>query len=250
VRLLTALCLGLLAPSLAAAATEPAAPLVRPGSLQIALGAAGTSTLPLDSAALAYSLCNDLLGEDGNGRISARGECDLSVGSPKMGWEVEWIEGQGASFAVWMRPVSSERWKGKPLSTTCGLWDISLDLDPKPQPLSRLALEASPVAGPVQGVFAGVMQLAVRFHFVLRDKGKAYELPAQLPLELKGHWAAVPEGGPSLGEGASNLVLYAGVAGGQWASFPDCGTWGGTLCHVCLEAHPDVLGPLEPGSEG
>lgn len=241
-RFLTGLCLCLVfsAPARAASA---AAPPVHPGVLEIALDPAVGLTLPLDAPSLAYHLCNDFL-VDGLGGISARGECELSVGPPTLGMELEWIEGQEPSLAAWVRPASSEPWRSKaPLSTSCGLWDFWMELDPlQPQGASRLALESSPVAGPVQGVFSGVLQLGVRFHFVLRDKGKAYELPARLPLELQGHWAAMPADGPIPKAGASNLVLYAVVVDGQWASFPTCGLWGGTFCRVCLGANPDVVG--------
>lgn len=251
-RLLIGFCACLLAFTLPAAAAEPAAPLLHPGTVRLALDAAGTSTLPLDSAALAYHLCNDILGDDDFGGISARGECDLSVGSPKLDLEVQGIEYQISSLGVWLQPAGPQRWKGKPLSTSCGVWDIAMDLDRK-QPLSRLALEVSPVSGPAQGVFAGVVDLAVRFRFVLRDKGTLREVPAKLPLELKGHWAAVPadgSSGPKLPEGASNLVLYSAVANGNWAPAPDDATWGNTFCHLYLQAHPEVLGPLGPGSGG
>ncbi len=85
------------------------------------------------------------------------------------------------------------------------------------QPASELDLETSGVTSeenPAQGVFAGVVKLAVRYRFVNRTKSASYELPAVVSLELSGHWAAVPEGGPSLGPGASNLALFTGISGG------------------------------------
>jgi hypothetical protein len=222
------------------AATAPSVPDLRPGSLEIAFDPAAVSVLPVDAEALSQNLCNGLIEVDGFGGISPTGECVLTVSTPGgMVLETGGMELHGESLKVAVQPLSSLPWQVKaPLLTSCGLWDISLDLDPKQaQPVSRLALEPASIAEPVQGVFAGVVKLAVRFRFVSRDKGTAIELPATIPLELSGHWAALPKDGPSLGEDASNLVLFAGVVGGQWANFPNCVTWVGTHCRLCLRTN-------------
>ena len=122
-----------------------------------------------------------------------------------------------------------------------------LDPEPESQPVSTLTLRAS-ASDPKQGVFAGVVQLAVRYQFANRTEETSFEQPAVVPLELTGHWAIAPEGGPNLGEGASNLVLFAGVIDKNLESHPACGTWGDRRhCPLCVKP-TDVVGsrPLHP----
>lgn len=225
-----------------------AAPALRPGSLEIAVDPAAASFLPVDTEELALGLCASVLPDDWDGPIAPRAECDLSVSPPpRLGLFVDDVTPGDSSWRVSLHPERSTAWKGSaPVATSCGLWDVSLVLDPdKQQPVSELALEASG-EDPVQGVFSGTVKLALRYRFVNRDDGTTHELPAVIPLELSGHWAAVPAGGPSLGAGASNLVLYAGFTAGEWMGFPSCATWGGTRCPVCAVPPPDVLDSLSP----
>jgi hypothetical protein len=238
--------LGVLAVPLAAAADPTAVPLVRTGSLEIALDPDAVSVLPVDSGELRLNLCNGVLQVDGIGTISPRGECDLVVSPPRMGLFVtDATPAGGGSWQVSLHPDRSVPWKGsEPLATSCGLWDVSMVVDPgQTQPVSWLTLEPS-AADPGQGVFAGTVKLAVRYRFVNRERGTSIELPAVPSLELTGHWAAVPADGPSLGEGASNLVLFAGSYQGQWESVPTCATWGSMRCEVCVEPGPDVVETL------
>lgn len=225
-----------------------AAPVLYPGSLEIAVDPAAASFLPVDSEELKLGLCASVLPGNWDGPIAPRAECDLSVSPPpRLGLFVDDVAPGDSSWRVSLQPRRSTAWKGSaPVATSCGLWDVSMVLDPdREQPVSELALEASG-ADPAQGVFAGAVKLAVRYRFVNRDDGTTHEMPAVIPLELSGHWAAVPAGGPSLGSTASNLVLYAGFAGGEWSGFPSCATWGGTRCPVCAAPPPDVLERLNP----
>jgi hypothetical protein len=232
-----------------AAQSDPTAPLVRAGLL----GADGDPTrlsyLPLDTGLLANQLCSGTPPASW-GTITPRGECDLSVGPPRLGFfttDSASVSGLAGSLHTSLQIVSSGTWTATaPLSTQCGLWDISMALDPgKKQPVSDLALQTSP-ADPAQGAFAGVAQLAVRFHFVNRDDGTTLELPATIPLELSGHWTAVS--GNEASPDASNLLLYAGTVDGEVSPFPSCGTWGSTGCHVCLTTGLEDLAGLAPGS--
>jgi hypothetical protein len=218
-----------------AAQTDPTAPLVRAGFLGVDGDPTMVSYLPLDTGLLRDDLCSGSPTASW-GSITPRGECDLSVSPPRLGFFAEdSVAGSGAvgSLHTSLQIASSGTWTATaPLSTGCGLWDISMVLDlGRKQPASDLALQTSP-ADPAQGAFAGVAQLAVRFRFVNRDHGTTLELPATIPLELSGHWTAVSADG--LSPDASNLLLYAGAVDGEVSPFPACGTWGGTRCHVCL----------------
>jgi hypothetical protein len=233
----------LLASPLAAQTGAPA-PLVHAGSLSVDGDPAAVSYLPLDTSLLKDKLCS----KDPTaswGTITPRGECDLSVSPPRLGFTTEdsvTVSGGSvtSSIQVSLQAGSAGTWTASgPLSTACGLWDISMTLDPsQEQTASEISLEPSGT-GTAQGVFAGTAPLAVLYRFVNRDHGTTLELPAVLPLELSGHWAAASTAG--LSPGASNLLLYAGVVDGEISPFPACGTWGGTRCHVCL-----TLGSGEP----
>lgn len=248
---LSCLCLlGLLASPLAAQPGSSPSPVIRTGSLKIAIDPAAVSFLPIDSEELRTRLCSGRPTVDNWGALTPRGECNVSVAPPPdIPLYVDSVFPRGSSLGVSLHPGGAEIWRGSaPVDTPCGLWDLSLTVDPdSAQPASELDLETSGES-PAQGVFAGVMKLAVHYRFFNRTKGASYELPAVVALELSGHWGAVPEGGPSLGPGVSNLMLFTGVSGdvsgGQWASAPACGTWGGTRCQVCFTPGPDVIPTL------
>jgi hypothetical protein len=250
---LSCLCLlGLLVSPLTAAAqpgTSPT-PVIQTGSLKVALDPAAVSFLPIDSEEMRASLCSSRPHPTDWGTLAPRGECNVSVAPPPdIPLNVDGAVPQGSSVRVSLHPGSGEIWHGGgPVDTACGLWDLSMIVDPDAaQPASELNLEISG-DNPAQGVFAGVVKLAVRYRFVNRTKGATHDLPAVVSLELSGHWAAVPEGGPSLGPGVSNLMLFTGVSGdvsgGQWAGAPACVTWGGTRCPVCFTPAPDVVPTL------
>ena len=140
------------------------------------------------------------------------------------------------SARVTVRPTDLPAWEGDTqIGTACGLWDVSMALDPgHEQPTSWLALEPS-TEDSSQGVFAGVVQIAVLFHFANRTTGTSLDLPAVVPLDLAGHWAALSGTAPGRwdGEGdASNLGLFAGHFDGTWSSIPGYASWGARPCRV------------------
>lgn len=228
----------------------PPPPVVHRGTLSLDLDPAAVSFLAVDSVALSgESLCRGTVSVDVWGTLSPRGECDLSVATPPpIGVYVDDGVPDSGTLRVAAQPLGSTVLPGaEPISTPCGLWDVSLILDPGgAQPVSQLVLHPDG-ADPAQGVFAGVMKLSGRYHFANRDKRSTLDVPAVASLDLSGHWAAVPDGGPSLGTGASNLVLFSRVFDGQWSSVPTCDvTWGGGFCHLCATTPPDVLQSLNP----
>jgi hypothetical protein len=242
--------LGLLASPLAAQPGSVPPPVIRTGSLKVAIDPAAVSFLPIDREEVGARLCSGRPPIGDWGTLTPRGECNVSVAPPPdIPLYVDSVFPRGSSLQVSLHPGGAEIWRGStPVDTPCGLWDLSLIVDPDgAQPASELDLETSggiSEESPAQGVFAGVMKLAVHYRFVNRTKGGSYELPAVVSLELSGHWAAVPEGGPSFGPGVSNLMLFTGVSGEQWAGFPGCVTWGGTRCPVCFTPGPDVVPAL------
>lgn len=231
------------------AASEPAAAVLRAGTVEIVHDPAAVSFLPVDSEALKSLLCNGFPPNGDWAKLSPRGECDLTVDPPgKMFLVTGGGTSIGSAARVSVQPTSWDAWHGSaPVATSCGLWDVAVELDPKrTQPVSELALEPSAM-DPAQGVFAGTLRLAALYRFANRDKATVTELPAALSLELSGHWALAPEGAPGLGDGASNLVLFAGIAAGQGFAAPSCATWGGLRCKVCLQPAPEALEMLSPG---
>lgn len=233
-----------------AAETGGAAPVLRPGRVTITADPEALSFLPLDSTGLRQNLCSGLLLVDEWGTISPRGDCNLSVAPPPgIDLFLDGITPSGASWRVSVQPAGPSSWPaGSPVDTPCGRWDVSMELDPDPtaQPVSHLSLDPSGT-DPAQGVFSGVVKLAVRYRFVNAAKGISREVPAVVPLELSGHWSAIPAGAPSLGDDASNVVLFAGFFDAHWSGIPSCGTWGGRVCPACFSPGPDVLDTLNQG---
>jgi hypothetical protein len=232
------LCL-LALPLLAAAQSTPPASIL-PGLVRIDLDPRAVSFLPIHTEALTDGLCDGTLGVSYQGTLSPRGECDVSVSTPtNMDLYTLGNVTAGGTQRVGVQPAGPATWYASaPVATPCGLWTVSMIFNPKTQPVSSLDLEPSALGtsgtNPAQGVFAGVLKIAVLYRFVNPDKGITLELPAVVPLELSGHWAAAPNiPGVSLGDGVSNLLLFAGVAGGEWSIAPACGTWADSSCPVC-----------------
>lgn len=250
------LCLlsGLLATPILATPTAAggSAPAVHAGTLSLDVAPGLPSFLPVDTGTLAATLCGGTP-VSFQSSIGPRGECNLSVGPPP---RIDLSAGEGrmadGALHVPLVATASTAWQGSVLlSTPCGDWEVSLNLDPaQPQPVSELVLQPS-AADPAQGVFAGELRLAVRYHFFNRTKGTTVEAPAVAPLELSGHWSLVPDGGDGsaaeLPPGVSNLELFSGVFGGASTPVASCGSsWGGGDCHVCLTPSPAV--PDRPDS--
>lgn len=219
------------------AAADPSLP--RAGTIEIALAPGVTSFLPIDTPELKELLC---IGSSAvyEGPISPRGECDLTVKVPS-GMILE--AGTSVSTASgWQVPVRFSAlgpWKGSaPVDTPCGLWDVSVGLDPESeQPVSTLALtESAEIPG--QGAFAGVIELAALYHFSHRTRGARLEVPTRLSLDLAGHWAILPQGRPGLVDTESNLALFTLGVQEQRFSTSSCGVWSNTRCSVCLTAEP------------
>jgi hypothetical protein len=224
-----------------AAAGDPA---VHAGALSVVVVPGLPSFLPVDTGTLAATLCGGTPVSFPS-VIGPRGECNLSVGPPP---RIDLAAGDGrpdgdGAIHVPLVATASTAWQGSALlSTPCGDWEVSLDLDPAArQPVSDLVLQPSS-ADPAQGVFAGEVRLAVRYHFFNRTKGSAVEAPAVVPLELSGHWSVVPEGSAAeLPPGISNLELFSGVFAGASTPVASCGpSWGGGDCHVCLTPAPTL----------
>jgi hypothetical protein len=232
--------LSLLALPLLAAAQAAPPPSIRPGLVRIDLDPTAVSFLPLYAEMLSDGLCAGDLAASWPGTLSPRGECDVSVSTPtNMDLYTLGNTTAGGSQRVAVQPVGPATWYASaPVATPCGLWTVSMIFNPKTQPVSSLDLEPSALGtsgtNPAQGVFAGVLKIAVLYRFVNQDKGTTLELPAVVPLELSGHWAVAPDTpGVSLGTGVSNLLLFAGVTGGEWSIAPNCGTWADSSCPVC-----------------
>ncbi len=242
---LTILCLlSFLLPIIPILATPAAAddPAVHAGALSFAVAPGLPSFLPVDTGTLSATLCGGMT-VGFPSVIGPRGECNLSVGPPP---RIDLSAGDGrpdgdGAIHVPLAVTASTAWQGSALLTTpCGDWEVSLDLDPAArQPVSDLVLQPS-AGDPSQGVFAGEVRLAMRYHLYNRTKGTTVEAPAVVPLELSGHWSVTPEG-TELPSGASNLGLFAAAFDGESTPVPSCGpSWGGGACHVCLTPAPTV----------
>lgn len=225
------------------AGADPSLP--RAGTIKITLDPGVTSFLPIDIPTLKAALCNGSI-VNYKGPISPRGECDLTVKVPSGMGVLNADDAARAGSGSWQVPVHFSAlgpWKGSaPVDTPCGLWDVSVDLDPESeQPVSTLVLTESEEI-PGQGAFASVIELAARYRFANRTDGTRFEVPARLSLDLAGHWATLPQSMPGLADPASNMtsniaLFTRGVQGRQFSA-PACGVWSNTRCAVCLTAEP------------
>jgi hypothetical protein len=221
----------------------PPPPAIHAGSLAIDVDPTFPSFLPMDGGTLSATLCSGAVPLTVQGSISPRAECNVSVGGPPPRIDLSAEEGRlgDGVIQVAVQPTASSAWEGGLLiSTPCGAWSVSLNLDPGVrQPASELLLQPA-LADPAQGVFAGELRLAVRYRFVNQDKGTRFEVPAVVPLELAGHWSVFPaDGVAALAPGTSNLALFAGKGDGETSPLPSCGpSWPGVGCHVCLTGVP------------
>jgi hypothetical protein len=235
----------LLATPLLAAADPGTLPFLRAGAIEVAFDPLEPSYLPADTSTLRQGLCTGFPDLDGERPpITPQGECEMIVRSPpRLGLETDGAPGRG-SLQISVRPTDLPAWNAStPVATACGLWDVSMSLDPdREQPVSTLAIEPSG-DNTSQGVFAGAIQIAVLFHFYNRDKGTSLDLPAVVPLDLSGRWAAASDAG-SLGSRASNLVLFAGEFLDGWSIVPGQASWGTRRCPVHPIASSSVLDGL------
>ncbi len=222
---------------------------------QIALGAAqqGGVALAIDLDALAQGLCT------GNGRpiLRASAECSLTADNypfedkrARRGIGLKASEahadGEGRITVV-VTPNALELAGTGLLRTPCGLWQYSLLLDPAADQAAA-PLTLHPAAKPAaEGMFAGVIEVAAVLHLVPLDahghpdESDAIDLPFDFTLQLAGAWATAPA--PLPGAADSNLLLFAGFAGGKWLSRPGCEwtTFDGVWCESCVEVESEVL---------
>ena len=222
------------------AGADPSLP--RAGTIGLSLAPGITSFLPIDTPALKADLCNGSI-VNYRGPISPRGECDLTVKVPSgmgiLDAETPEISARNGSWQVPVYFSTLGPWKGSaPVDTECGVWDVSVDLDPdSEQPVSTLVLTQSEDV-PGQGAFAGVIELAARYRFANRTRGTRLEVPARLSLDLAGLWTTLPQGTSGLADTASNISLFTLGTQGRPFSAPACGVWSDTHCAVCLTAEP------------
>lgn len=210
--------------------------LLRAGTIEFTLDPGAISFLPIDTPALKEILCTGF-SINYLGPISPRGECDLTVQVPSGVNVLSADTPRHAGSGHWQVPIHFSAlgpWQGSaPVDTACGLWDVSLVLDPdSDQPVSTLVLTAS-AETPAQGTFASVIDLAALYRFVHRTDDTLLEVPARLSLDLAGQWATLPPGTPGLADSASNIALFVRGVQGKRFPAPACGAWSATNCGVC-----------------
>lgn len=200
---LTALGVALFAALVASKATASSArPDVTPGEVQLVLSSDTVSTFPIDVQEWAETTC------DPTGlQLRNQPVCHLTTPESKPvlrlaiqpggpGQPVQWqIIGLNLSLA--------------PVETSCGIWDVSLTLDPtNPQPATPVIL--TPASDdPGHGIFAGVLEMSTNLLLSNRDTGQIAAANLRLGLNLGGPWTlSSPESAAG-----SNLLLFADHGG-------------------------------------
>jgi hypothetical protein len=240
-------CLALLSAASPAAAEGSSA-----GQIALAVAEPGGVALGIDLGALAQGLC-----AGGLPALRASAECGLTAGnhrndeqerSTSIGlWSGEAKATWDGRFTVEVA-ASNLDLAGPTLETPCGdLWQYSVLLDPAAVQKPALLTLHPAVSQPAQGMFAGVIEVAAVLHLVPLDadghpdEHAAIDLPFDVLFQLAGAWGTAPA--PRPGSTDSNLLLFAGSAGGAWLSRPGCQwtVFDGVWCKSCLEAEAAVL---------
>ena len=240
--------------ALLSAASPAAADGASAGRIALAAAQPGGVALAIDLDALAQELCTG-----GLPTLRTSAECGLTVNNFPIdpnGQEHQTSLGLRSGeprtagdgrVSVEVTPSALELAGTTLLRTPCGVWQYSLQLDPaavqRPAPLTL-----HPAAKhPAQGMFAGVIEMEAVLHLVpldaygQPDESAAIDLPFGFTLQLAGAWATAPD--PLPDPESSDLLLFAGFAGGIWRPRPGC-EWtifDGVWCESCLEVAPDVL---------
>lgn len=236
-------CLAILSATAPAAADGTSA-----GRISLAVAQPGGVALAIDLDALAHELCTG-----GLLNLRASAECGLTAGNHRSSIDLQSGEAttdKGGRVSVEVTPSALELAGTSLLRTSCGAWQYSLQLDPaasqRPAPLTLHPATSHPV----QGMFAGVIEVAAVLHLVpldaygQPDESAAIDLPFGFTFQLAGAWATAPALLPDPAD--SDLLLFAGFDGGLWRPRPGC-EWtifNGRLCESCLKAAPSVLNDL------
>lgn len=119
-----------------------------------------------------------------------------------------------------------------PVTTSCGVWDVSLSFDPR-QPSSPLLLKPDP-NDPERGHIASVLEMNVHLHLVNQTTGQASDNPLVLGLGVAGPWAL------EAAEEPSNDPL-----GRAALSVPGSGSGCYPIWTVCDPADPEACAPQQ-----
>jgi hypothetical protein len=239
------------------AAAPAAADGVSAGQIALGVAPSGGVALAIDLDDLAQELC---IG-GGMPDLRASADCSLTVNNSPTDlrvqrtsiglWSGEAKAAGDGRVSVEVTPNALELAGTTLLSTPCGSWQYSLQLDPAAVQRPALLTLHPAVEHPAQGMFAGVIEVAAVLHLVpldghgQPDESAAIDLPFDFTFQLAGAWATSSAPRPSPKD--SNLLLFAGFADGMWLSRRGC-VWTifhGRWCEACrLEAAPHVLETL------
>lgn len=189
---ISTLCLALLAALSATKATAlPVGSSITAGDIQLALSEHETSALPIDVQAVAEANCRP--NEEAPHSPGNLAECRLKVSTHGTSQVVN-LRNQ-ATETILARPellalqATGIHLGGEPVETSCGVWEVSLDLDTdESQPISPMALKPGS-EDPGQGVFSTLLEMKVRLHLTNQTTGQEIDEPLVLGLGLSGPWS-------------------------------------------------------------
>ena len=188
------LCLALLAALSATKANAlPVGGSITAGEIQLVLSEHATSALPIDIQAMAEANCRTTGEAQSPGNLAL---CRLKVSTQGTSHEVGLRN--PAAEPMMLRPellklqATGIHLRGEPVETSCGVWEISLDLDTtESQPISPMALKPGS-ENPGQGVFSTLLEMKVRLRLTNETTGQEIDEPLVLGLGLSGPWSLAP----------------------------------------------------------
>ncbi|HZF08015.1 MAG TPA: hypothetical protein VFE33_04405 [Thermoanaerobaculia bacterium] len=220
----------LLSAAQAGAATPDASPTA--GEVHLALWPGRISALPLDTYALGEALCGAPIAQTGEAK------CRLTIAASSGGPSTTLELSDLSASIAWQ--ASALDMKGTPVSTSCGVWSVSLILDTTvPQLVSSLVLEPVPGGG---GLLASVLKVRIRLHLVNLSTGQVYDDSLLLGFALSGVYslASSTSSTEATDLPTSNLLVFPdGACESAWILEPSpfLKQFGsGTTCEVCLKA--------------
>jgi hypothetical protein len=212
---ISTLCLAILAALSATKANAlPVGSSITAGEIQLALSEHATSALPIDIQAMAEANCRPT--EETPQAPGNLAQCRLKVSTQGTSQVVQlWnpaMEPMVLSPELLALQATGIDLGGDPVETSCGIWEISLNLDTtESQPISPMALKPGSDE-PGQGVFSTLLEMKVRLHLTNQTTGREIDEPLVLGLGLSGPWSLAPSDKSNRKDlSTSNLRLLHGV---------------------------------------
>lgn len=161
------------------------------------------------------------------------------------------------SGLVSVRPQALEISYPDTLATPCGDFHYTLTIATGPQPTSMLTLLPPSSVGANTSLVAGTLEIRAMVAFSpvveVGERTPVHSEQLVLNLDFGGRWTVVSPSHPLVsnlvGQGSTNLTLFADRANPMWVPRPACGQDKKKCSRFCLEATEERLDILSFGND-